>query len=391
MKIAIIFTGDLNNRKGKFNNIYERISYLKKIKSLEIDVFLIQYNYSWLFKKFKKVNVDLGCHAEMNGVFFNILWINLTLFEYLITHKFKLKDIACKNQLGKYVDLFENYDMLSVHDLLSSQLATLVKQKTNTPFVITWHGSDINTYPFNNQQTFKTVKFFLENTDYNFFVSKKLKTVSDKIAQTNIKSHLYSGPSENFYQKPLNEKILLKNKFNITSQFVVGFIGNLVPIKNVSVLPDIFSKIQNKISNVSFLIIGDGPLLESLQKEIKVLNIQSVLYTGKIHPEKIPDYMNVLDVLLLPSLNEGMPRVTLEAQACGVNVVGSNVGGIPEAIGEENCFVLNQTFNQNVSNKIVDMLTNNKPPKSLSDDFSWDKTIEKEMSIYKSILRDSVA
>jgi glycosyltransferase involved in cell wall biosynthesis len=81
-----------------------------------------------------------------------------------------------------------------------------------------------------------------------------------------------------------------------------------------------------------------------------------------------------------------MPRVTLEALACGVNVVGSNVGGIPESIGKENCFDLDDNFIDNISNRIIEILENNEKPKPLSPEFSWEYAIEKEVNTYKRIL-----
>ncbi|PZD76614.1 glycosyltransferase [Mesonia sp. K7] len=386
MKIARIFTGDSNNRKGKFNNIYERIKQLKTLENIEVDVYLIQYDYSKLFKKLKNIQVNREEYTTIDGIVFKNIWVKLSLMEYLLTHRLKLKDIACKNQLLKYVSLFEDYSLLSVHDLLSSHLAMLVKEKYKIPMVVTWHGSDINKYPFANKKTFFTVKKILKYADFNFFVSKRLKTLSDTIIKSNNKSHLYSGPSERFDLKSTDEKNKIKKEINIKTKNVVGFIGNLKPIKNVLTLPSIFKNIQDRISDTSFIVIGDGPLFEKLQKEVKSLNISNVIYLGKLAPENIPNYMAILDVLLLPSLSEGMPRVTLEAQSCGVHVVGSNVGGIPEAIGTENSFSLNENFVKNVANRVVDMFVNNELPKKLSEEFHWDKTIEKEIMTYQSIL-----
>lgn len=63
-------------------------------------------------------------------------------------------------------------------------------------------------------------------------------------------------------------------------------------------------------------------------------------------------------MLLLPSLNEGMPRVTLEALTCGVSVVGSNVGGISESIGEKNSFDLDDDFLNSISSRAIEILEN---------------------------------
>jgi glycosyltransferase involved in cell wall biosynthesis len=82
-------------------------------------------------------------------------------------------------------------------------------------------------------------------------------------------------------------------------------------------------------------------------------------------------------LLVLPSLNEGLPRVTLEALACGVPVVGSDVGGIPEVIGEENVFELNPMFEKNISKRAIEILKNNEPAKPFPEEFSWDGAVEK--------------
>ena len=90
--------------------------------------------------------------------------------------------------------------------------------------------------------------------------------------------------------------------------------------------------------------------------------------------------------VILPSLNEGLPLVTIEAMACGVNVVGSKVGGTPEAIGEKNVFAIDANFVENISNRIIDILRKGKSLPSISNEFSWDKTIDDVVSKCKEIV-----
>ena len=68
-------------------------------------------------------------------------------------------------------------------------------------------------------------------------------------------------------------------------------------------------------------------------------------------------------------------------------VVGSDVGGIPESIGVENCFKLDNDFVNNISSRAVEILENQETPKELSKEFSWDFTLKKEMDVYKRILK----
>ena len=103
----------------------------------------------------------------------------------------------------------------------------------------------------------------------------------------------------------------------------------------------------------------------------------------------MPALMNCVDVLVLPSLNEGLPLVCAEALKCGANVVGSDVGGIAEVIGHQNVVPHGPDFVPQFAKKVVAMLE----ARDESDDFagqqavqqlppeiSWAKTTARELS-----------
>ena len=120
-------------------------------------------------------------------------------------------------------------------------------------------------------------------------------------------------PADIYLNPPQHSKKYTRNELNISTKYLVGFIGNIVAIKNVMILPDIFRIIQNKLHDISFIIVGDGILLDKLKNKTQEYNIKNVIFTGNLSPEEILAIMSSLDLLLLPSLNERMPRVTLEA------------------------------------------------------------------------------
>ena len=82
---------------------------------------------------------------------------------------------------------------------------------------------------------------------------------------------------------------------------------------------------------MDFIIIGDGSLRHYIET-VKEKTNKNIKILGQVSPEFIPDILSTASVLVLPSYMEGLPTVCLEALACGVPVVASNVGGMPEII-----------------------------------------------------------
>ena len=119
-------------------------------------------------------------------------------------------------------------------------------------------------------------------------------------------------------------------------EFVVGFGGQLVPWKGV----DILIRAMAELPDARLLLIGDGPeraRLEALAAQVGVAGRLHI--TGWVPSTEMPRWLPALDVLALPSLSskriaEQFGRILVETMACGVPVVGSTAGEIPETVGE---------------------------------------------------------
>jgi len=99
----------------------------------------------------------------------------------------------------------------------------------------------------------------------------------------------------------------------------VLYVGNLLPVKG----PTVLTRAAEQMQDVEIIFVGGGPE-----------KISAGRCVGSRPHEEIPLWMNASDVLCLPSLNEGLPNVALEAIACGLPVVASRVGGVPEIVRE---------------------------------------------------------
>ncbi len=112
---------------------------------------------------------------------------------------------------------------------------------------------------------------------------------------------------------------------------VVLFVGLLVRAKGLSILLDAVEKVADP--RLLCALVGDGPLREELSRRAAEADFAPrVLFCGRRSSEEVPVWMNAADILVLPSLSEGRPNVVLEAQACGVPVIATDVGGTPELI-----------------------------------------------------------
>lgn len=385
-KIAIIIDGDLVNRKGQVNASLNRIKYLKKIADYQIDVYSIQSEDDTLTRLLKKTaKRERLPSIQVDDININILWKKNCLLNYLLTYKLKYKPLFYKGWNENYASLFKEYNLISAHSITCGRLALAIHELYRIPYYVTWHGSDIHTLPFitkyNRIQTINV----LEKATNNFFVSKALMKASDKLTINTQKQILYNAGGEFFYSYKSEIKEQIKEKLGVSGKKIVAFIGNLFPIKNVLVLPEIFKNISLKYDGeIMFWIIGDGKLRLPLVQLLHKHHVNCKLW-GNQPVEKMPTFMNVIDVLILPSKNEGLPLVTVEALSCGSNVVGSNVGGIAEVIGDDNVFDLNNDFIDNISSRVIEML-NGSIKQPLSDVFSWDSTAHIENEIYQKDL-----
>ena len=146
-------------------------------------------------------------------------------------------------------------------------------------------------------------------------------------------------PLENF--KP-GDKSALRTELDLPSGPLVGYIGRLVPEKGLMYL---LGALRRLPQNVHCVLIGGGPMQSELELWIEMLGLKDrVRLLAPMSAVQVASYMASLDALALPSLTtpvwkEQYGRVLGEAMACGVPVVGSNSGAIPEVIGEAGMIV----------------------------------------------------
>ena len=292
------------------------------------------------------------------------------------------------------VGVLKGYDAIIAHSFAGALFAHKAHELYGVPYYVTWHGSDVHTHPWRVPVILQDTKAVMDAAKCNFFVSKALMKASDKITAKACKEVLYNGVSEDFVELPAAEKSTVRERYGLSPEDkVVAFVGNLVSVKNVLVLPELFAKIASDFSgSLKFWIVGDGKLRASLESAFSQHGFDQIRFFGNVPSADMPSIMNSIDLLVLPSLNEGLPLVCAEALCCGANVVGSDVGGIAEVIGKDNVAPLGDGFVDALAAKAVSYLAaryaqtpSGVASQSLSPDFSWDRTAALELSAYRTL------
>jgi len=113
----------------------------------------------------------------------------------------------------------------------------------------------------------------------------------------------------------------------------VVYAGRLVPAKGVDVLLSAIARLVPAIPGLGLAIAGDGPLRSSLETRARELGIASLVdFRGWVEPEALPDTLNEATVVAMPSRQEGLPLVAVQASMMARPIVASRVGGLPEVV-----------------------------------------------------------
>ena len=145
-------------------------------------------------------------------------------------------------------------------------------------------------------------------------------------------SVVHSGINLDRFSNLSVEPAAMKRKLEIPEgNLVVGTAGRLTHVKGYRYLIEAAGKIVDKRPDTIFVFLGDGELLDELKNMTFRLGIEeNVRFPG--WRQDVAEVMSIFDIFLLPSLNEGMGRVLVEAMALGKPLVASNVGGIPDLV-----------------------------------------------------------
>jgi len=200
---------------------------------------------------------------------------------------------------------------------------------SSVQIITTLHGTDITL--IGQDPSFRTItKFSIERSNGLTAVSEYLQreTISTfGCTQCKVEViHNFVDPL--VYQRSRYKQVLREQTGE--GKRIILHVSNFRPIKRVRDVVRIFAGIQREEPSVLFMI-GDGPDRTEAEEEARLLGVErSVFFLGKL--DSVAPLLASAELFLLPSLNESFGLSALEALACGVPVIATDVGGLPEVI-----------------------------------------------------------
>jgi glycosyltransferase involved in cell wall biosynthesis len=247
------------------------------------------------------------------------------------------------SELDKIIEI-EKPDIINGHTPVPyiADVAARVARKKKIPYILTYH-SDLTDH---------TLQARMFTGPYNAMMGTKTLEMADLIIATSARyvkqSEMLNGFEHKIKLVPpgvdtdvfkRNRTGSLQRKLNLTDEKVILFVGQLNRASKHKGLHDLLLAVQNinRSINVRLVVAGKGDYTEHYRQFAKQIGIENnVHFVGYVPNEDLASFYSDGDVLVLPSVDqtEGFGMVLTEAQACGVPVIGTNVGGIPAAVDD---------------------------------------------------------
>lgn len=260
----------------------------------------------------------------------NIHFHEVTVPVYPLFH-YQPYELALSSKLVDMVKLY-NIELLHVHYAIPHAYAgymakkMLAEENIFIPMVTTLHGTDITlvgNHPFYKP----AVTFSINNSDIVTSVSQSLK--DDTLRLFDIRKEIHVVP--NFIDIP--HKIATVSKcpralMAEPGERIITHVSNLRKVKRVKDVIEIFDRIQKKIPS-KLIMVGEGPERQACERLCEKKGItEKVRFVG--NSNEVDKILCFSDLFILPSEKESFGLAALEAMACGVPVISSNTGGLPE-------------------------------------------------------------
>jgi glycosyltransferase involved in cell wall biosynthesis len=295
-----------------------------------------------------------------------------------------------------YIIRLKKYDIIHCNYASLLPPIFLVKKLWKVPFIYTSHDApapELVKYPIKFSRLFEVLclkqisKYSSQHITISYHSKSKLKEKYD-VSPNKV---IYHGIDLSKYVYDKKKRINMRQELGISEKTIVLlFVGILYTHKNAVRIVDIMPKILEVNKDVKLLIVGRGEEYYNILNRIEKLNLNSNVIIKK-YVEDIVGVYCCSDIFVFPSVNEGFGLVFLEAMACGLPIVTSNVSAVPEIVNEAGIMC-----NPNNEEELLEALLllikdktqfcklKNKGLQRVKD-FTWENAANQYYEIYKSL------
>lgn len=211
----------------------------------------------------------------------------------------------------------------------------LLRWLTGVPVVATAPGSDLNIWP-RRWLPRQLVRFTLSRLDVLFTLGNDLRDVAVSLGASpeKVVVNLGDGGMNLDLLQPPHKREQTRQGWGVSEDgSVILFVGSLHPPKRVDHLIIALKQVVQEFPMVCLNVVGSGSQEAALHQLRDQLGLEQVIHFLGYKPhEVVPELLEAADLFVYPSDSEGLPSAIMEAQAMGVPVVASRVGGIPDLI-----------------------------------------------------------
>ena len=287
-----------------------------------------------------------------------------------------------------------NYDIIHAHShlFLSTNICALMRFIGSSPLIISNHGIMSASAPvwFNKIYLNTIGKWTLNRADKIICYTDGERENIEKLGVDHKKiSVIHNGVDITLFAPKISEN--LKNRNQIV------WVGRHVPGKGVEYLIEAFSQVQKKIPGAHLVLIGDGSEKTTIEEKIRKMHSQSsVTLIDYLDNTALPKIYNQSNVFVLPSLMEGVPRTLLEAMACGLPVITTNlphlldiVDGAGLVVPSKDPTLLSDAILTILEDAFLAEKIGQKGRSKIEHGYSWEDTVKKTLALYETVLDSS--
>ena len=330
---------------------------------------------------------------RLNKIYSNVYFHEVEVNNYSV-FQYPPYDIALASKMADVI-IDEELDILHVHYAIPHAVCAVLAREMcgkNIGIVTTLHGTDISVLAQDSTLA-QAIKYGIEKSDIVTTVSNALKYETyERINTKKEIETIYNFVDESvFYKRDVNH---LKRQYGIEEhERVVIHVSNFRQVKNIPDVVSSFMKIREAMP-AKLLLVGDGPEKHRVMEEVKKHRFANdVLFLGK--QENVEELFSISDLKLLLSTNESFGLVLLEAMACGVPGIGTNIGGIPEVIDHGvNGYIVDLGDTDAVAKYAIEILADDHQLdyfrmnafKSVHEKFHSDQIIQQYEKLYEQLV-----